>query len=259
MFGKSHDSFLMQDANGIEEARNLLNKKRFRVADTTLTYRQVNSLDTNKVLKDNREDNKNWRKFSLKELVYLSIVKELKEYGIINKQLENLKKAFFSKNYVFSTDESLLFILHGIKIIMTLDKDSSVSFYTIPSYNLFKRFSTSFININLNEIFLEIWERIGKRRIEYKNELDLLSGVIKDFDTDEKEVELLKLIRNKDYKSIIIKKKDNNEFIVKGEAIELVKENNLIKMIKEKNFADISIVKRNGNIVNIKVEENFKI
>ena len=86
-----------------------------------------------------------------------------------------------------------------------------------------------------------------------------MAGIVKDFDTDEKEAELLKLIRNKDYKSIFIKKKDKNEFIVKGEKVELVKENDLVKMIEDKDFADINIVKRDGNIVNIKVEENFKI
>lgn len=258
-FGEIHDSYLMEGVEEIESARGLLNKKRFRVSDTNLTYRQVNSLDNNNMLKDERKENNGWRKFSLKEVIYLSVIKEVKNYGITNDQLENIKKSFFSKDYAFDTDECLLLILNGVKIIMVLDKDFCVSFYTIPSYFVYQKNSKSFININLNEVFLETWERIGKKRVEYKNELDLLAGIVKDFDTDEKEVELLKLIRNKDYKSIFIKKKDKNEFIVKGEKVELVKENDLVKMIEDKDFADINIVKRDGNIVNIKVEENFKI
>lgn len=259
MLGELHDNFLAQEVEKIQEARDLLNKKRFRVADTPLSYRQVNSLDANGILKDDRKDKKLWREFSLKELVYLSIIKELRTFGIIDEQLEKLKKSFFSKEYTFSSDECLLDILRGVKIVLVLGNDSSVAFYTTPSLNLFERDSKLLININLNEIVLEIWEKMSKKRVEYKNELDLLGGIIDDFELDDKEARLIGLIRNKDFKTIIIKKNNQKEFIVKGERIEFISGKELVSMIKEKDFVDISIIKRDGQVVHTKIEETFKI
>ena len=67
-----------------------LNNKVFRVADSPLSYRQTNALAMDRLMPDNREKKEGWRKFSLKELIYISIVYELKKYGLKHVQLKYL-------------------------------------------------------------------------------------------------------------------------------------------------------------------------
>jgi hypothetical protein len=259
IFGDIYDILMSLGVEKIKEFQKIIDKKRFRVSDTTLTYRQVNFLDSGGFLNDDRDDKADWRKFSLKELFYLSIIKELRGYGFVDKQLKNLKKAFFSLDYSFSTDLAMMAIFVKAKIIMTVNNKGRITFYTMPLFYLLEGKSKSFINLNLNEILMDIWERGGKSRIEYEDELGLLNSIISDFETSDKESEILKIIRNKNYKSINIKKKGKEEFIIKGENVKEMSKEELLDAIDNKDFADIEILKRDGSIAKIKVEETFKI
>ncbi len=251
------DNFMSQRGTlKVKQARALLNKRMFRVADTFLTYRQINFLDADGLLEENRKEKNNWRKFSIKELVYLSLIKELRFYGVANKQLKDLNTIFFSEGRTQRTEENLLSALRGKKIVLVLKNKCGFFFYNLPNYVIFHQRVKSHININLNEIVFEILDKIGRKGIDYKDELYFMT---KRADATKKEESILNFIRDKGYKSITIKNNKDEEYLVKGEKIKAVDEKELLKMIKEKKFADINIVKRDGNIVNIKVEEIFKI
>ncbi len=73
-----------------------INKKKFTVKDTPLSYRQVNTLDEDKLLTKDRENNSGWRKFSLKELIYFSVVYDLKKFGLSHEVLKDLSNSFFN-------------------------------------------------------------------------------------------------------------------------------------------------------------------
>jgi len=258
LFGSSYEHMLTQSDKVHDAVQEFINVKRYRVADTPLTYRQVNSLGSNELLHDERESTSDWRKFSFKELVYLTVIKELRKFGIIDEQLNNLKTAFFSEKEKFGSDLALMAVLGKTKIILVFDEDSKIAFYTIPEFNLFEKQSAAFININFNEVVIKVLVKIGKERIDYKDELGLIYDLSKN-NLNKKEEQILKLIRDKNYKTIIVRKNGDKSFIIKGEKAEIINEKELIKMIREKDFADISIIKRDGNIVNTKVEDNFKI
>ena len=224
------DNFMgTRGALKVKRARIFLNKRMFRVADTFLTYRQINFLATEGLLKDNRKEKSNWREFSLKELVYLSLVKELRAYGIANKQLTTLKEIFFSQRYASNVEENLLMALKGKKIVLVFKNKDKASFYNLPNYVVFCRKLKSHININLNEIIFEILDLLKKKRIDYKDELYF---VLKTVETNKKEEQLLKFIRNKDYKSITIRNSKNKEYLIQGERTEIIDEKELIIMIK---------------------------
>lgn len=240
----------------VKEAKSFLNKKMFRVADTPLTYRQINFLDSEGLLKNNRETKNGWRVFSLKELVYLSIIKELRGFGFSNEKIICLKDMFFSGEGAIRTEDSLLSILKGKKNILVLKNENNPFIFNLPNYMVFCSKLKSHININLNEIFSEVLKLVKKKGIDYYDELYYIT---KKVNNNKKEEEILNLIRSRNYKSITVSGNKNDEFLVKGESIQIVNENKLIEMIKEKKFADINVVKRNGSVVNIKIKEVFKI
>ena len=66
----------------------ILNQKRFTVSDTDITYRQINYLDKDGLLGiDARKNGKGWRNFSIKEVIYLFLIIELKKYGFTQDKL----------------------------------------------------------------------------------------------------------------------------------------------------------------------------
>ena len=101
------DCRLADERGKFEEIRILINEKKYKVADTGLTYRQASYINKN-ILEDDRENKQGWRKFSLKEVIYLSLVQELRLFGLNDNQLINLKKSFFSNKYK-SNFSSILF------------------------------------------------------------------------------------------------------------------------------------------------------
>lgn len=248
------DDLLMQGTGFIDKYRKFLNKKTFRVADTDLSYRQINSLDGNKIIKDTRKNKKNWRKFSFKELIFFLIIKELRQYGIKDEQLKSLRNVFFGSDNSLHTDFSLIKIFGGIKIFLVFDGEANVTFHDIVFFDLMGGDNyKSFININLNEIVMGLWVKIGKKRIKYKNNFDLTDVY------SPKEQEIIKIIRNKEYRNITVKKSVGKGFIIKAERSAEFKEKDLMEAIKKKDFMEIKVVKRNGNIVNIKVEDTYKV
>ena len=77
--------------------KEFIGKKVFTVSDTPLTYRQVNALDGDKLLKDDRKKKENWRRFSIKEMVYILIIHELKKFGVKQENMRGIWQAFFKK------------------------------------------------------------------------------------------------------------------------------------------------------------------
>ncbi len=254
----------------------LLNEKKFRVSDTPLSYRQINTLDKNNIIKDKRKSNKQWRKFSFKELVFFLLVQEVRKYGLGNEELKHLRDSFFKeptslKNKKAPLDQnnksigeiavSLAFSRQ--QIILTINNKYETDYYTLSHFLLFgnsisEHNTSSFIFINLNEIVNDLLKRLGKKGVDYKSmSSDFLENMVSD-----KEKELIGILRDNDYKTIKIKKKNGEIYNIYGE-----KENNnkeftdkdLLSVLKGKDFQNISIQKRDGKIVSLKAEDVYKI
>lgn len=79
----------------VKYIKSFLTEQNFRVSDTELSYRQINNLHTNRMLPENRKSNSEWRRFSIRDLVYLKLVNECRLFGMENKQLRGLKTVFY--------------------------------------------------------------------------------------------------------------------------------------------------------------------
>ncbi len=253
-----------------------INKKLFTVADTPLTYRQVNSLDTDNLLTKDRAKKQGWRKFSFKELIYLLIVNELKKFGLKHEQLKQLWEAFFKEltkreNRQVAEIEinkgigeiAIGCVFGQVEIILSIDTEGQIVFYDPIHYALFNPNSKSQIQIRLNDFVNNLLVKSKKQPIPviWSIRQAILDGYR--FDLTTKEEELLKIIRNVDYSAIRIKKKDGEITLVYAEKVRDgsngTTTQDLVEMLNTKDFQDINIVKRDGKIVNYKVEETIKL
>jgi len=267
-------TYIEADAKfGLED---FINKKSFTVADTPLSYRQTNSLSRDNLLPESRERKEGWRKFSFKELIYILVVNELKKFGLKHTQLVQLKESFFGepviKNGVTenrtnktNATQAIGCVFGQVEMNITIDSEGLVVYYDPLCYvnsdisSLGAKISSSpYILISLNDIVNRFLTKIGKKpfpvtfsvaAISHKNDISI------------KESELIKILRNGDYKAIRVRKKNGEISNIYAEKEKEVKDDgdNIFKIIEANDFFDINIVKRDGKIVSYKMEESFKI
>lgn len=239
------------------ELGKFLNKKMFTVSDTPLSYRQVNTLDKDKLLTDNRKKKEGWRKFSFLELVYVLIVDELKKFGLNHQQLNQLWEYFIGKPIIGETAVGCTFT--ETEIILTVNSKGDVVFYE-PSYFLVIKDSFEpFIYIRLNDIVNKLLVKMDKKSLPIRWSI---RDAYMERKVSPKEMELVNIVRNKSYDSIRIKKKDGDISIIyagKKMGKNTLSEQEVIKLLKEKDYQDVNIIKRDGKIVNYKVEETIKL
>ncbi len=259
-----------KDKFNLEE---LINKKRFKVSDSPLTYRQTNALSNDQLIPDDRDKKEGWHKFSMKELIYLKIVADLKKFGMKHVQLQQLRQSFFQEPEVRNDTPKFIQIqitkafadmaigcaLGGVEIIITIGSDGHVDYYDPRHYLLLDIKETPHITLKLSDYLNDLLLKIGRKPINIKVSI---SSVFLERKVTPKEEELMNIIRNEDYNIIKVKKNENDYIIYaekKAENRSNVTEPEILKMLKDKDFQDISIIKRDGKIVSYKVEETIKL
>jgi len=88
-FYKKCNHYLTSDDT--KDFRDFFNKKQCRISDTVISYRLINHWEKEGLVKSSRgENNKGWRYYSLMDLVWLSIVIRLRNFGY---SIENIRKS----------------------------------------------------------------------------------------------------------------------------------------------------------------------
>ncbi len=246
-----------------------LSEKKYTVKDSTLSYRQINSLGASAMLQDERENERGWRKFSFKDLVYLYTILEFRKYGIENDLLQELRDDFYKHNKgtaKFSdVDHVLLLVLGTVKISLILTADGRSWFVDTGYQTVVDSNYHSYTLINFNEIVRKVWKLTkgeDSKFPSHNNLVELMANFSQSSKVSDKENEILDILRNKNYSLVTIKKKDKNTFNVYGELeknTEGMTEIELIESMKEKDFTNIKITKRDGKIVSYKLEDVYKI
>lgn len=94
-----------QKAPKLREAEMLIaafNKRTFTVADGSVSYRVINHWTAEGLLTDERESPRGWRKFTLKDLMWLRILSELREFGVSLDKLKRTKLTLFQPVHGFA-------------------------------------------------------------------------------------------------------------------------------------------------------------
>ena len=263
-------------ANKKYNLTDFINRKVFRASDTPLTYRQINTLDKDDLLGEPREAERTWREFSAKEMTYLLIVEELKRFGFEHNKLYGLWRSFFGKTAVdplrgdarpnhYLGETAVGCALGGIEIIVTINHDGGVNFYDPSSFAAHDHFLNSmpsaYLKLSLNEYVNRTFERMKLKPIAVHwsvSEEYIKSRVLA---LTPKELRILDIIRNEDYQSIRLTKRDGEVKVVHAEKQEngVVSRELITNLLKKGAYQDITITQRDGNIVNVKQDETFKL
>lgn len=132
----------------------------FTVADTRLSYRKIYLLDEDNLLPDSRLEEKGWRKFNYKELVYLTLIDEFRKYGLEKHQLKKVKSSFFGKSSK-DTEEVMYRAANNQPISVVLDEQGGIRYLDSPRVDISQLRLKSYVCVNLTDIAREVIARVA--------------------------------------------------------------------------------------------------
>lgn len=251
----------------IEEFMNGINEPINRVANTGQTYRTINSLTMSEMLPDHRKNSRDWRLFSFKDILYLSLIYECRKYGLDNKKLKMLHDDFYNlkaniAGKKFTVGEiAILLVVTGYKVTLSINEEGSSFFTDLINYIKINDYLKNYLKIDFNSIFEKIWYQHTEGKVKlppYMNEIDLLTTPR----MNQRDKEMFEIIKNEEYTQITITKKKDGHLLVVGEksidGVKLTPED-LVEVLDGQRFGNINIHKRNGEIESLRLSEVYKI
>jgi len=258
----------------VEDGRfsKVINKKIYTVSNATLSHRQVNALDKDGLLDKSREADSEWRKFSLKDLLYLKVISKLKKFGIKHEQLTSLRDSFYKetnnqdkktthRNTKIDSEISIMCILNGVEMYLCVYEDGQTFFYDPIHYAIASSgVCNGYISIHLNTLMNEILTSLKKE--PKKITFSLLDNVLSDDKYSKKEQDLISIVRNEENRHIHIEKKDDGSLLCKAfneyiqQPIEIP---DFVKKIEEMPFVDVDLRIENGKVVNHRLTTKIKL
>ena len=223
-----------------------------KVRNDEITYRIINHWDSKGLIECHRDKEKGWRLFNLQELTWLSVLKELRNYGLSQSILSRCKNFFFE--HVASVEPLSFFEYHFIEM---LSKSVPVFFIVLPdgeseflSYDDLKiAYKLNSLGTNLSIHLNPIVDSLLKRR-------NISSNFGHDPSLTDEEFNLFFEIQNQDCESITVEKQEGKLKRLKTKK-RLPREASSEKLLKKLQVGKLTITKNKGNISNI-VEESIK-
>jgi hypothetical protein len=254
------DWYLGQGPKSIKDFNKAINQKHYRVKNSATSSRVINYLENEGLLKFDRETKSSWRKFSFKELIYLRVLSILRDYGLTSSQLRSVQESFFGRLFTDCSNMAISYVVGRRAIYLVVNSEGFSGFLDDMGMELIvKKKMRSYIIVCINDIFNDIRKESNHDPIVYKNLHDILAEAISDSDLDEREVEIMKIIRDGQYQEITVKKTNEKKYVIKAEAVKEVKANEIMKMIENGEYIDVNVKKRGGGELFIKREDRFKI
>lgn len=180
------------------------NEKIFKVSDTGITYRTINSWENANLLLAGPNEEAKWRKFSIIEVLWLHIIKELRDLGLSTSKILTLKDSLFKNNGAYgegitSTFGVYLLSIRAKRDVMVVVANSGIGDFLLDfEYELALRnedFPNTHIVINLNKICADFE---GKPEYRKRNQHFYIYN--------QKEMEIINAINSSpDIKEIVIK------------------------------------------------------
>jgi hypothetical protein len=206
------ESFLGDFLYSKSEIKKKLNEQIHKIGDDKLSSRLINHWYESGILDDDRPNGKGWKKFSISELIWISIVVKLRGFGIDLERIKNVKKEIS----IFNSD-------------LNLSKCPFLDFYIIVS--LFTSLQIKFIVFESGEATI-----LPQVEIDRLNNSDLL---VEDFIS----IDLNKLVRKfmskKNISMDYLVYNDTPKSLIQKEIEDSLKSNELISLtikVKENDY-----------------------
>jgi len=263
-FVKKYASFFNEQAFTIKQIKNCIEN---------ITYRKINDWENKGLLVANREKNPvGWRKFSINDVLKLFIISDLKKFGLNYKKIKTIitgisQDTIRVKNN--NTEEKFLKLeynffcgMKGEKLYLMIDKYNSHLFDKILVITDFI-YGDSYLDpkIIILPFFLYI-QKLSSNLLNIKRDYPSDSICLKflELRQTDQEKKILKIIRDKNYQEIFIKK-DNDEFKIKTKIRKngLISDKDIIKLINSQEYQNVTVITENGKKISIIQEIREKI
>lgn len=260
---------LLQLESRDEAFEKLIERESFRVADTDLSYRQINYLDEAGLLGPVREDKTaGWRVFKFRDIVYLHTVTEIKQYGVRNKSLQGIYNAFYDGD-TDTMDEVILACLLGVEMTLVF-RDNGNGFILNP--NFLAAYDSGYLlndGRKAAEIRMPINTVVNRTLEALKLSPREITGSVTKTATDsfsspklsEVEQKIFDVLRDDSFEQITLKKKDGKPatLYAASPAKSDITEGQLLVEVSKQNFSDVEIKKRNGKVVHYRHSTTIKL
>jgi hypothetical protein len=276
----------------------LFNRREYTTDDTCLSYRQINILYSEGLVPDERKNKDGWRRFNLRELIYFSVVQELRGYGLKNENLKKLSYAFFgpSKDECSRIPNSEIvdvpigLSLLGIQMLLRVNSSFNVDFFDPESYlelslnssstiikslsvnhnrQINESFSSdvkdfrSYVLIDLSESVRSVVSPVRKKMPEHKTLRDLAERVNQGRSVSDRDIEVLKVLNDERCGNLELSKKRDGAVVINAEnrssKDELLKKSLEHILGGEKNRRIELYVNNEGRIELQRKTDSFKI
>lgn len=237
------DSFDLEFANFLElkndiqikeQAENFIYNRKYPIKETWSTYRVINHWMSKWLIDDYRDNENWWRKFNLKELLWISIISELRKFDLSISKIAKVKEFIYTSNeifefYIFKS----YFKKHEIKLIVFENWEADL----IRKVAL-EQAKILWVENHISISFTGIMESVLNKKIERKD-ISLMPI------NKTTEALLYKIDKEWDWKYDVIAENWNiKKYSPKNEKIENIenlKEVNLRQLIKENKNTKICI------------------
>lgn len=197
--------------------KEFLNEQRYTIGDEAISSRVLKHWHDIKIVEDNRPKGKGWRKFSLSEVVWISIVSQLRNFGLDLNKIKQVKKYLDTFNSIENQSKCPLldfYISHCITSTMPikllvfetgealLARQTAID--TAVQYDFIK---DDYISIDLGRLINTIF-KAKKIETDYLNYA--LSDIVKEVQDG---------VYFEDVKSITINVQDNRNILLTKEHI----------------------------------------
>ena len=105
------------------KVKEFLNEPQFTIGDEAISSRVLKHWHDKEILEDNRPKGKGWRKFSFSEVVWISIVSKLRNFGMDLKKIKKVKQYLDAFNSTKSQSKRPLldfYIAHCMSSLMPI-------------------------------------------------------------------------------------------------------------------------------------------
>ena len=258
---------------GVEEKIDkLLNEPLFTLSDLGKKYRTINYLEQTGLIDDTRgQKGKGWRKLGLSEYIYISILLELRRYGLKSDHLKHFK-SLYDEYFILA----IFAVLAGHEITMIFKPNGFCALLDPTFLSIYEEEDERFMDItprrDAGEIQLKLsyftsnaLALINKPTpvIHYSYAKSASAAMTQELEQlKEYEKQLLKeveqLDHSKDEHLLVQRLKDRTLLIKRGERLpndsELASQ---LNSLVDEGFCDLKVTKRDGKVVDL-VQTNAK-
>lgn len=232
------------------------NEKHKRLTDSEFSYRIINHWESNNLLSSYRSSEKGWRKYSLLDLVWVFVIKELRKFGFSLEDILKVKKSLNEKRDNENAEFPLLeyYVALGLMnkpVYLLVFENGEAHPVTEWEYQLTREFNSieNHIQISLNTILEKLLPK-SDLKPNYKD---------KNLPTPD-ERRIIWLLRIKSFKEVVITQDDGDTGIL-NENMEDVdsKVDEIIRQIYSGEYLSIRLKDKDEKVISVQKNLDNKV